>query len=166
MTVERVQDRTQEFLGRMMGALADYKWKKNEIVRLEEKLFGTGQKVSFGVAQYGIEMAMPKGSSGKSITEMKDLDRLEKRKINNFMEMKAEVEVVKSIEGIDYVMDNVYLATIYDLALEGKSMREIGKRVCMDRRTVTKHIEDIFKVAMQTELVETWLIYGVVDVFD
>lgn len=164
--LDKQVDRTQQFLGTLFGALADFTWKTNEVKRLEEKIYGTKQRVSYGVAQYGIEMVMPKGTSGKSLAEMNDMDVREKREIERYVKMKAEIDMLEYIAVTDYVASSEELSTIYDLALVGMSMREIGKHMCTDRRTVTKRIEDIFKVAMQTELVETWLIYGVVDVFD
>lgn len=166
MTIERVQDRTEEFLGRMMGALADFTWKTNEVKRLERKIYGTGQKVSYGVAQYGIEMVMPKGTSGKSLSEMDDMDEREKREIERYVKMKAEIDMLDRIAIMDCVSNDIQLATIYDLALAGMSVRGIAKHMCSDRATVTKQIEGAFIAAMQDEVIETWLIYGVVDTFE
>lgn len=166
MTVERVQDRTQEFLGDLMGYLADLVFLRNQVEFLEQQLFGGRIRVSYGVAQYGIDMVMPKGSSGKSFAEMDDMDKREKRQLKEYKQFKSTIDVLERIAGFEFVRKDYKLRMIYELALSGCNMVEIGKLVSMDRRTVTKRIETIFIAAMQDELVETWLMYGVVDTYE
>ena len=62
--------------------IRDYRWMKNEINRLQRIVYGsTFLMKSWGVAQYGIDAAMPKGSEGKSHDEMDAMDVRERKQI-------------------------------------------------------------------------------------
>lgn len=60
--------------------IRDYRWMKNEINRLQRIVYGnTFPMKSWGVAQYGIDAAMPKSSKGKSVAEMDAMDACGRR---------------------------------------------------------------------------------------
>src|SRR3954451_9107043 len=55
--------------------IRDYRMMKREIERLQRIIYGTIQPMrSWGVALYGIEASMPRGSKGKSQAELRDMD--------------------------------------------------------------------------------------------
>ncbi|MCT6942609.1 MAG: hypothetical protein M3Z62_19500, partial [Metasolibacillus sp.] len=59
---------TQMDIGYMIN---NYRLWKKEIARLERALYGGSRNMSsWGVAQYGLEATMPKGSSIRSAAEM------------------------------------------------------------------------------------------------
>lgn len=62
--------------------IRDYNWVKKEIILLQRIVYGPPvPMIKWGVAQYGIESLMPKGSKGKSAAEMDQMDLREKRQI-------------------------------------------------------------------------------------
>ncbi|TWJ99384.1 hypothetical protein CHCC20493_1924 [Bacillus licheniformis] len=63
--------------------ISSYHWMAKEVQRLQRVLYGSDIPMrSWGVAQYGLEAAMPKGSPGKSQAELKaDHKTLEQRVI-------------------------------------------------------------------------------------
>ncbi|MCY9444431.1 sigma-70 family RNA polymerase sigma factor, partial [Bacillus spizizenii] len=57
-----------------------YHWMAKEVHRLQRVLYGSVIPMkNWGVAQYGLEAAMPKGSPGKSQAELRQMDMREER---------------------------------------------------------------------------------------
>lgn len=159
-------NRTEEFLGTLASWLNDFCWMSNEVERLQDELFSYRLKVSYGVAQYGIEMTLPNGSSGKSKYEMAELETREAERVKRFWKMKNQIDMVEHIALIEEIRTNYELATIYELLLSGSSQTLISDHMKQDRRTIKRKIDEIYYIAIQNETIETFLLYGVVDKFE
>nr|WP_238409502.1 hypothetical protein [Bacillus safensis] len=78
------------------GLVHNYHWMAKEVQRLQHVLYGTDIPMrSWGVAQYGIEATLPKGSKGKSQAELRDMDMREERL---FKRLRKYEECVYAIE--------------------------------------------------------------------
>jgi len=103
--------------------IRDYHWMKKEVERLERVLFGYSTPMRlWGVAQYGDEFAMPKGSVGKSQAELRDMDIREERQYKRLKLLRRKVYVIES--GADLLRDEKD-KVIYDCMLDGMSYRAI-----------------------------------------
>jgi DNA-binding CsgD family transcriptional regulator len=111
--------------------LKDYFWMKNEVKRLSVLLYGVSIPMrSWGVAQYGIEAAMPKGSSGKSQAELRDMDIKEERmhkRLGSYQEKVYAIEIAAEF------LEDEKSKIVYDCLLEGMSYREIGNHLGMSK---------------------------------
>ncbi|ASB94168.1 Uncharacterised protein [Bacillus subtilis] len=73
-----------------------YHWMVKEVQRLQRVLYGSVIPMkNWGVAQYGLESAMPKGSPGKSQAELRQMDMREERL---FKRLKYYEERVYAVE--------------------------------------------------------------------
>ncbi|ASV67589.1 sigma-70 family RNA polymerase sigma factor [Cytobacillus sp. FSL W7-1323] len=126
---------------RIESLLKDYHWMKKEVERLEKVLFGYSTPMkSWGVAQYGIEATLPKGSSGKSQAELNNMDLREERLYNRLERLREKVYVIEfAAELLEDERDKV----IYDCILDGMSFREISYHLCISRNQVKKAKETI-----------------------
>ncbi|USK57808.1 hypothetical protein LIS82_26665 (plasmid) [Cytobacillus solani] len=71
--------------------LRDFYWMKKEVNRLQKYLYGRPSPMrSWGVAQYGLDVAMPKGISGKSQMELRSMDIREDTCINVWRDFRRE----------------------------------------------------------------------------
>lgn len=150
----------EKYKADLIKLISDAHWMFKEVARLEECIFGDiCMKVSYGVAQYGIEMCMPKGSSGCSISESLELDRREERQLKRYYKMKAKIDVADYIAGL---LGNIELETIYDCLLTGMSLTEVGKHMEKDRKLIYNVREEVCNIAVKDELVVKFFEYGVV----
>lgn len=103
----------------------EYRFWKKEIVRLENVIWGSYSPArSEGVAQYGIEAIMPKGSSIRSARELDHMDARER------IQWKRWEKLSTYIYAIDYgfeILKNEKLRTIYDCLLDGMTYRQIAE---------------------------------------
>lgn len=154
------QGNIEKYKGDLIELISDAHWMFKEVARLEERIFGDiRMKISYGVAQYGIEMCMPKGSSGCSISESLELDRREERQLKRYYEMKAKIDMADYIAGL---LGNIELETIYDCLLTGMSLTEVGKHMEKDRKLIYNAREEVCDIAVKDELVVKFFEYGVV----
>jgi hypothetical protein len=116
--------------------LRDYSWMVREIHRLEKSLYGGGSTGrSWGVAQYGLEAAMPKGSGGISKVELAAMDEREERIFKRIKKLTMKVEAVEyAAEHIEGEMHKV----VFDCLVEGMSYREISKHLGVSRTRVSQ----------------------------
>lgn len=141
--------------------IKEYRWLKNEMERLEVMVLGGYAKaISWGVAQYGIEATLPKGSSGMCVQTIDKLERREQRRYRRLQRLDAEIYIVEYIETI---LETETEQTVYDMWLEGYPTREIASHIDVHRDTINDVKNAILKKALADELVETFLLYGVVD---
>ncbi|WP_433958860.1 sigma-70 family RNA polymerase sigma factor [Cytobacillus horneckiae] len=127
--------------------LRDYHWMKKEVDRLENILYGRSSPMrSWGVAQYGIEAAMPKGSSGKSQAELMNMDIREERLYKRLEKLK---ERVYAIEYAAELLGNERDRVIYDCIIDGMSFREISYHIGISRNQVKKAKETILNQLSQ-----------------
>src|SRR3954464_4326067 len=104
--------------------IRDYRMMKREIERLQRIIYGTVQPMrSWGVALYGIEASMPRGSKGKSQAELRDMDIRELKQLARLEEY--EIKVV-AIESAGDLLNSEILKICYDCMLEGLTRKQIA----------------------------------------
>jgi len=116
--------------------IKDYIMMKQEIARLERILYGfTVPMDNWGVAQYGIDATLPKGSSGKSQAELKQMDIRERKQLGRLTLLRAKVMVLES-----YTDSFADLATniIYDRILDGWTYKSIATELRVSATYVKK----------------------------
>lgn len=138
--------------------ISDYKFMKREIKRLEELLWGIGGNSSAfkgnGVAQYGIEAAMPKGSGLISRAELDILDRREQKLLMRIDRYRNMIEFVES--GEESLKEPVQ-QTVYSCMMEGMSYRAIGKHIGVSREQVRRLRDDVINHLCQNDhLCQNW----------
>jgi hypothetical protein len=118
----------------------DYHWMKSEVYRLYRRLFGGSlfPSRSVGVAQYGIEATLPKGSPLKSYAELEAMDAREERQYKRLKYLEAKVKAIEKIP--DYLSDDIQLV-ILDCMMDGMSYRAIAAHLGMNREKV-REIKD------------------------
>ncbi|USK61320.1 sigma-70 family RNA polymerase sigma factor [Peribacillus asahii] len=127
--------------------LRDYPWMKKEVGRLERIIYGYSTPMkSWGVAQYGIEATLPKGSPGKSQAELRDMDIREERQYKRLMQLR---ERVYALEMAADLLDDEKERVIYDCMLDGMSFREISYHIGVSRNQVKKTKEAILSQLSQ-----------------
>ncbi|MGY4715358.1 sigma-70 family RNA polymerase sigma factor [Bacillus amyloliquefaciens] len=101
-----------------------YHWMVKEVQRLQRVLYGsTIPMKNWGIAKYGLEAAMPKGSLGKSQDELRQMDMREERL---FKRLKYYEERVYAVElGAEKIKGEQH-KVIYNCKMEGMSYRAIG----------------------------------------
>lgn len=132
--------------------LRDYGWMAREIERLKRCLYGNSVlERSWGVAQYGIDAAMPKGSSGKSQVELAAMDDREERLYNRIKKLSQKVNVVESAaEHIKGEMHKV----VCDCMLEGMSYRSISTHLGVSRNKIRQFKDDIINQLCQNDQIK------------
>ena len=116
--------------------IRDYRMMKREIERLQQILYGKCLPMrSWGVAQYGIEAAMPKGSSIRSQEEMKDMDIREQKQVRRLKDYQKKVF---ALEYIGDFLDKEILKIVYDCMLSGMTRRQIAVHLSLSVDSVDK----------------------------
>lgn len=65
-----------------------YHWMVKEVQRLQRVFYGSAIPMkNWGVAQYGLDAAIPKGSPGKSQAELRQMDMREERLFKRLMQL-------------------------------------------------------------------------------
>lgn len=123
--------------------IRDYRWMKNEIGRLQRIVYGnTFPMQSWGVAQYGIDAAMPKGSKGKSIAEMDAMDVREKKQIQR---LKSYEKYIYALEMAVDELEDERQKIIYDCLLDEMTYRQIALHLAVSKDYVQKQKADIVR---------------------
>jgi DNA-binding NarL/FixJ family response regulator len=118
------------------GLLFDYHWMRKEVDRLQRIIYGNSTPMkSWGVAQYGIDAAMPNGSRGKSQSELSEMDLREERL---YKRLKKFEDIVFAIEMAADFLEEEKQIVIYDCLLDGMSYRSIAHHVGLSRNQVKK----------------------------
>lgn len=121
--------------------IRDYRMMKKEIQRLQKVIYGRSIPMSsWGVAQYGIEAAMPKGSSGKSQSELKEMDIREQKQIERLEEYQRKVY---AIETAGDFLNKEILKIVYDCTLSGMTRKQIAIHLEISIDSVDKLRSDI-----------------------
>lgn len=129
----------KEVVREIESLIKDYYWMDREIHRLEGILYrGRSSERSWGVAQYGLEAAMPKGSGGISKTELAAMDDKEEIIINRIKKLAKKVEAVEIAS--DNLKDEIH-KTVLDCIMDRMSYRAIAKHLNVSRDRV-KQIKD------------------------
>ncbi|NWF40003.1 sigma-70 family RNA polymerase sigma factor [Bacillus sp. 8A6] len=123
------------------GLIHNYHWMAKEVQRLQRVLYGTDIPMrSWGVAQYGIEATLPKGSKGKSQAELRDMDMREERL---FKRLRKFEERVYAIEAAASKIEGEKHRVVYDCMMEGMSYRAIGLHLGLSREKVRQMKDNI-----------------------
>lgn len=131
----------------MEQLIRDYRWMKNEVSRLQTIIYGHQiPMVSWGVAQYGIEAAMPKGSSIRSAKEMEAMDLRDKRQWERLRKYES---YVYAIEKAPDFLTGEKNKIVFDCMLDGMSYRKIGNHLEISRDKVREVKEDIISQLCQ-----------------
>ena len=131
--------------------VSNYRFWKKEIQRLERVLYGTNSSMgSWGVAQYGLDAAMPKGSSIRSEEELKRMDIRELDRIKRLEKMRT---YVYALEVACNVIEDEQLQTIYDCLLDGMSYRQIAEHLATSKDYVRlKKIAVISQISQNSQI--------------
>lgn len=114
----------------------DYRMMKREIERLQKIIYGKVFPMnSWGVAQYGIDAAMPKGSREKSQAELKNMDIREQKQIERLEEYQRRVIAIESAGDF---LDREILKIIYDCMLSGMTRHQIAIHLEISKESVDK----------------------------
>jgi hypothetical protein len=121
--------------------IRDYRMMKREIDRLQKIIYGKVFPMnSWGVAQYGIEAALPKGSRGKSQAELKDMDIRELKQIDRLEEYQRRVIAIESAG--DFLEKEIH-KIVYDCMLDGMTRQQIAAHLEISRESVDKLRSDV-----------------------
>lgn len=135
-------------MDRISQLIKDYNWMKKEIARLQRIIYGsTSPMKSWGVAQYGDEAAMPRGSSGKSYAELRDMDIREEKQIRR---LEAYQRNVFALETAVDVLEDERQKIIYDCLLDEMTYRQIALHLSMSKDFVQKQKNDIVRQIRQS----------------
>ncbi|MFJ7950352.1 sigma-70 family RNA polymerase sigma factor [Lysinibacillus sp. NPDC096418] len=135
----------------------NYRFWKKEINRLENVLYGGSRTMSsWGVAQYGIDAAMPKGSSIRSAEELKRMDVRERGQIARLEKLRT---YVYALEVAYNLIEDEQLTTIYDCLLDGMTYRQIAEHLSASKDYVRLKKQIIFSQISQNSQVSTILTY-------
>lgn len=116
--------------------IRDYRMMKREIDRLQRIIYGKCLPMrSWGVAQYGVEATLPKGSSGKSQEELRDMDIREQKQIERLKEYQRKVYAIESAGDF---LDREILKIVYDCMLGGMTRHHIAIHLEISRDSVDK----------------------------
>jgi DNA-binding NarL/FixJ family response regulator len=137
----------QSLLEQIEELLRDYKWMRKQVDHLQRQLYGYSSPMkSWGVAQYGLEAAMPKGSPGKSLEELKKMDIREERL---YERLRNYEEQVFAIEMAGDLLDDEKQKVIYDFLLDGMSFRYISYHLGITRNQVKETKKSILSQLSQ-----------------
>ncbi|MEK4701978.1 sigma-70 family RNA polymerase sigma factor [Solibacillus sp. FSL R7-0668] len=111
-------------IGYMIG---EYRFWKKEIMRLESVMWGGyNPSRSEGVAQYGIEAVMPKGSLIRSARELDQMDARERIQYKRWEKLSSYIYALDC--GFEILREEK-LQTIYDCLLDGMTYRQIAEHL-------------------------------------
>lgn len=128
--------------------IRDYNWMKKEIVRLQRIIYGSTYPMkSWGVAQYGIEATLPKGSRGKSIAELEAMDIREKKQRER---LETYERYVYALEKAVDVLKDERQKIIYDCLLDEMTYRQIAMHLNVSKDFVQRQKNDIVRQMRQS----------------
>lgn len=126
----------------------NYTFMLREVIRLESMYYGTDSSPSNrGVAQYGLEAAMPKGTAIRSAAEMDAMDRRELRMYNRIIEYRSKIIL---IEGAAELLENDVHRVIFDCMTDGMSYRSIGQHLGMSRNRLNESRNEMIEFLLNT----------------
>jgi hypothetical protein len=121
--------------------IRDYRMMKREIERLQKIIYGKSFPMqSWGVAQYGIDAAMPKGSPGKSQVELKNMDIREQKQFKRLEEYQRRVIAIESAGDL---LEKEIHKIVYDCMLSGMTRQQIAIHLEISRESVDKLRSDV-----------------------
>ena len=132
--MEELTEADQYLFEEIDELIRSYSWMKNEVYRLQGIIYGSPVSMKYwGVAQYGDEAALPKGSSGKSQAELKEMDLKEERQYKRLKQYEIQVY---AIEMAGDLLETEKDKVIFDCLLDGMSYRTIGQQLGINKDQV------------------------------
>lgn len=111
--------------------IRNYQQMRKQVEYLQRQLYGYSPPMrSWGVAQYGDEAAMPKGSPGKSQAELKSMDIREQRLYERLNRYEKNVY---ALEMAGDLLEDEMQKVVYDCLLDHMSYRSIAYHVGITR---------------------------------
>jgi len=120
--------------------IRDYHWMRKEAEHLEKIVFGNERPKNWGVAQYGIEAMMPKGSNLKTKSELEAMDTREQRQYKRWHYYKKRVTAVERLS--ELVQGDKQLM-ILDCMIDRMSLDRISKRLGISKGKVISLKDDM-----------------------
>lgn len=137
--------------------LRNYHWMRKEVDHLQQQLEGSSSPMhSWGVAQYGDEASMPKGSPGKSQAELKSMDIREQRLYERLKRYEGNVY---ALEMAGDLLEEEKQKVIYDCLLERMSYRSIAENVGITRNQAKEAKKAILTTLSQKSQFVSLLIF-------
>lgn len=139
--------------------IRDYHWMRNELDRLYKKLYGTSytSERSWGVAQYGDEASLPKGSPGKSQAELKEMDEKEALLFKRIQKIEGKVKALEDFFDYDLIQGELH-KVVYDcLLFDRMSMRMIALELGISKDKVRQIKNDIIEQLSQNSQMQSVL---------
>lgn len=139
------------------NAIRNYQMYVREVNRLEDTLYSGGTSArSWGVATYGIEAAMPRGSGGLSNAELDALDRREQITLKRMQKYQSVMDALhKDLEESTNEFEHI----VFDCLLDGMTYREIGNHLRVSREKIRRTKEEIVCRLCQNSHICTYLTY-------
>lgn len=135
----------------------NYRLWKREIQRLERVLYGGHRSMSsWGVAQYGLDAAMPKGSSGMPVSE---IDRLDVRERSQLARLNRLESYVYALEAAYDILKSEQHKIIYDCLLDGMTYRQIAEHMASSKDYVRIKKGEIISQISQNSQIHMILTY-------
>ena len=137
--------------------ISNYRLWKREIQRLERMLYGGYRSMnSWGVAQYGLDAAMPKGSS---IMPKSELERLDVRERSQLARLGRLESYVYALEAAYDILKSEQQKIIYDCLLDGMTYRQIAEHMASSKDFVYRQKKDIVRQIGQNRQIRMILTY-------
>ncbi|ARK23296.1 hypothetical protein SporoP37_00380 [Sporosarcina sp. P37] len=125
-----------------------YSFMQREVIRLEGIYFRVSDSGrSWGVAQYGIEAAMPKGSSIRSAVEIDAMDKREQRMWNRIQAYEAKIELLDA--AYDLLEDDMQ-KVIFDCMTDGMSYRSIAEHIGVSRHVIREKKDEMIQLFIES----------------
>ena len=137
--------------------ISNYRLWKREIKRLERILYGGHRSMSsWGVAQYGLDAAMPKGSS---IMPKSELERLDVRERSQLARLGRLESYVYALEAAYDILKSEQQKIIYDCLLDGMTYRQIAEHMASSKDFVRIKKGEIISQISQNSQIRMMLTY-------
>jgi hypothetical protein len=137
--------------------IRDYRMMKREIERLQKIIYGKSFPMqSWGVAKYGDEAGMPKGSPGKSQAELITMDIREQKQYKRLEDYQRRVIAIESASDL---LNREILKIVYDCMLSGMTRHQIALHLEISRDSVDKLRLDI-KAQLNSNTTFSKLLHG------
>ena len=126
--------------------LESYRSKKEEIKELEYKLkhLGEGDSMVGNDTIFDYRDGYPKPQAIVGV-DWEKVSKTEERYVKRLTKLKQECETIE--EFVEQIEDSMTRRIFRMYYLEGKSQKAIGKAVHIDRSSVSRKIDNFFKVA-------------------
>lgn len=142
--------------------MKDYNWMKNECERLHILMFAGRDAVITParlVAAYGEEVAMPYTRNNVRLSQA-ELKKLDKRAQRNYLRLVRLKSEVAALEYVYNILESEIQQTVYDMSLDGESLRVIANHLDISRDKAQKLKDSIVELAVENPRINKFLCSG------